>query len=148
MTRREFRLFSAFVIFGLMCVFLPVLGESRAVAPEDGHFRAVEAICDAPAGNLIYESEGVAGVIQVVPGGCSQDLARAGSLTNARRMVAEKRGSFKAIQAICDTSTGNLLYESESLAGVLQVVRGGCAVPLQPPPIQTPPQTPPNSGQK
>ncbi|MDO8504259.1 MAG: hypothetical protein Q7S36_00195 [Candidatus Liptonbacteria bacterium] len=116
------------------------------MAPEDGHFRAVEAICDTTAGNLLYESEGVAGVFQVVSGGCAQDPARARDLTSVRRVVAEKRGSFKAIYAICDTPTGNLLYESEGLAGVIQVIRGGCAVPRPPPlspndplPIPAPP---------
>lgn len=147
MTRQEFRLFSAFMIFGLMCVFLPALGESRMLTQGEDRLKPIRSACDKTAGNLIYQSESkYVSDFEVVPGGCQIEPS---ANMNGWRLVVPEEGKFRAIWALCDLPTGNLVYESESSwVSPIRVVHRGCigllnqSSPTLSQPARTPVPTP------
>lgn len=56
--------------------------------------------------------------------------------------VAGESSSYKAIRAVCDTRTGNLIYQASGIAGPISVVPGGCALPKPAQPMELVPPSP------
>lgn len=46
-------------------------GQSRIIDRGESSYKGIRAVCDDKTGNLVYQADGIAGPIAVVPGGCA-----------------------------------------------------------------------------